>query len=58
MEGGLDFSEAVFDESLGKRCSVFVIIVIVIIMIMIRCIVKEEETDAFEKKPILECTHK
>ena len=57
MEGGLDFSEAVFDESLGKRCSVFVIVIIVII-IMIRCIVKEEETDAFEKKPILECTHK
>ena len=57
VEGGLDFSEAVFDESLGKRCSVFVIVIIVII-IMIRCIVKEEETDAFEKKPILECTHK
>ena len=60
VEGGLDFSEAVFDESLGKRCSVFVIIIIVVIVIiiMIRCIVKEEETDAFEKKPILECTHK
>ena len=58
VEGGLDFSEAVFDESLGKRCSVFVIIVIITIIIMIRCIVKEEETDAFEKKPILECTHK
>ena len=70
MEGGLDFSEAVFDESLGKRCSVFisiiivsviviiVVIIIISIIIMTRCIVKEEETDAFEKKPILECTHK
>ena len=41
MAGGLDFSEAVFDASLGKRC-----------------IVKEEETDSFQKTPILECTHK
>jgi len=41
VAGGLDFSTAVFDASLGKRC-----------------IVKEEETDSFQKTPILECTHK